>query len=382
MKRSWGGLWLAAFAAVGLGCGTSSPDERESSGGGISASAGGTTGGTESGTGGPGGSTDGSESASASTSSTTDPTLGTGSSGEQSTSTGEVSEESGDTTTTGPVIETTGGVATRCTAVDFLFIVDNSVSMGNEQEALVAAFPGFMSAIETTLEAGSDYHIMVLDTDDWGRCDTANPWDGATPTHSTCNGYVESTVFDECDGLIGAGVLHPAGEGASNQLCTPASGKRYIEEGEPDLSGTFACMATVGLAGHANERPMDAMVAALDPMNAAVQACNDEFLRDDALLVITFISDDPNMPDAGTPAEWYQSVVAAKGGNEEAVVVLGLGPGGDGCGAGGEHWLEFVELWGDNGIHGPVCGTADDYIEFFQNSVATIDQACEDIVPG
>lgn len=378
MKRfGWGGM-LAAVS-LGLACGGTSQDE-ETSGGGISASASPTTGATDSGTDGPGSSTDDSDS-NPSTTSTTDPTMGA-SSGEPATTTTGVGEESGDTTTTGPIIDTTGGVATQCTEVDFIFIVDNSVSMGDEQEALVAAFPAFMATIEETLEAGSEYHIMVLDTDDWGRCDTANPWDGATPTHSTCNAYVEATVFDECDGIIGAGVLHPAGEGASDQLCTPASGKRYIEAGEPDLAGTFACMATVGLAGHANERPMDAMVAALDPMNAAVQACNDEFLRDDALLVITFISDDPNMPDAGTPAEWYQSVVAAKGGNEEAVVVLGLGPGGDDCGAGGEHWLEFVEMWGDHGIHGPVCGTADDYVQFFQNSVATIDQACEDIIPG
>ena len=34
-----------------------------------------------------------------------------------------------------------------------------------------------------------------------------------------------------------------------------------------------------------------------------------------------------------------------------------------------------------HGIHGSVCGTAQEYVEFFQSAVATIDQACDDYVP-
>ncbi len=287
----------------------------------------------------------------------------------------------------GPVFDLGGGEVTGdapvdgCQAVDFLFVIDNSVSMENEQEALVGAFPGFMNSIENALEVGSDYHIMVLDTDAWGRCDTANPWDGQTPGSGTCNDYIEQTTFDECDRVRGAGVLHPAGALASNQLCTPASGKRYIEQGEPDLAGTFACMATVGTAGHPSERPMNAIEAALDVTNAETQDCNDGFLRDGALLVIVFVSDDGGQPDEGDPTQWYDAVVDAKGGDPSGVVVLGLGPGGTGCGGGGQHWLDFVQLWGDHGLHGPVCGLAEDYVQFFDDAVATIDQACEDFDP-
>lgn len=276
---------------------------------------------------------------------------------------------------------TTGEMIEGCQAVDFLFVIDNSVSMGGEQEALVGAFPGFMSTIVDNLEAGSDFHVMVLDTDAWGRCDTANPWDGATPSHNTCNAYIQQTVFDECDRVRGAGVLHPAGDGATNAPCTPSSGKRFIDSTEPDLAGTFACMATVGLAGHASERPMNAIQAALDSTNVESQTCNEGFLRDDALLVVTFVSDDGGTPDEGTPMEWYQSVIAAKNNDPAGVVVLGLGPGGADCGGGGEHWLEFVQLWGENGLHGPVCGTAEDYVSFFTDAVSTIDQACQDFEP-
>ncbi len=271
-----------------------------------------------------------------------------------------------------------------CQAVDFLFVIDNSLSMGPEQESLVGAFPGFMETITTQLEAGSDYHVMVLDTDAWGRCNTANvpAWDAQSPTNANCNDYIEMTEFEECDRVRGAGVVHPAGVESSNMECTPASGGRYIDSTEPDLAGMFSCMATVGLAGHPSERPMNAIEAALEPGGDA-EVCNEGFLREDALLVVTFISDDTGTADAGDPADWYDAVVAAKNGDPAGVVVLGLGPADPGCGQnGGQHWLEFVELWGDNGLHGPVCGTAEEYVSFFQSSVAIIDQACETFVPG
>ncbi|MEZ4316225.1 MAG: vWA domain-containing protein [Myxococcota bacterium] len=46
--------------------------------------------------------------------------------------------------------------------VDVLFVVDNSSSMGDEQEALAASFSDFVDAI---LESGLDYHIGVVATD-------------------------------------------------------------------------------------------------------------------------------------------------------------------------------------------------------------------------
>jgi hypothetical protein len=32
-------------------------------------------------------------------------------------------------------------------------------------------------------------------------------------------------------------------------------------------------------------------------------------------------------------------------------------------------------------LGGNVCGSADHYVEFFQNAIATIDQSCEDFDP-
>lgn len=274
-----------------------------------------------------------------------------------------------------------------CAKVDFLFIIDNSVSMSDQQAALIASFPGFMNAIETTLDA-DDYHIMVADTDDATRCTPSNCQSGAMSADTLCdeaNGYAcQSNLFDTCDNTIGAGVVHPAGDGATNAPCTLFGGNRYIINGEPDLVGTFSCMAQVGLAGHPSERPMDSLVAAMSPDLNGPGGCNDGFLRDDAILVVTFISDDPNYEDAGDAQSWYDAVVAAKGGNADAVVVLGLTPNFDGCQDGkgppkGAHWSEFVALWGAKGLEASVCNL--DYAPFFEQAVSVIDDTCDEFEP-
>ena len=275
-----------------------------------------------------------------------------------------------------------------CQKVDFLFVIDNSVSMGDQQQALIASFPGFIDTIQTRLSAKSDYHIMVTDTDDVTRCTPAGCSEaGDSLAQTLCvqaeDGYACETPFDPCDNTIGAGVVHPAGDGASNAVCNFVGGQRYITGDEPDLGAAFECAALVGLAGDPRERPMDSLVAAVSPELNGSAGCNQGFLRDDAILVVTFISDDGNYEDAGTPKDWYDAVVAAKGGNADAVVMLGLTPGLGDCAPGaagkGEHWSEYIALWGARGLEASVCSL--DYAPFFDEAVSVIDETCEDFEP-
>ena len=53
---------------------------------------------------------------------------------------------------------------------------------------------------------------------------------------------------------------------------------------------------------------MDAMVAAVSDNLSKPGACNEGFLRDDAVLMVMFISDDPFYEDTGTPQEWKRRV--------------------------------------------------------------------------
>jgi hypothetical protein len=276
-----------------------------------------------------------------------------------------------------------GSAPGGCEKIDFVFVVDNSVSMENEQAQLVAAFPGFISTIESTVNAGSDHHIMVVDTDEWGRCNTANPWTGIDPGSDTCNAYIQNTTFEECDRTLGAGVVHPAGKFTDNTVCPFPAGRRYLASGDADVAATFACAAKVGVAGHSAERPMDALLAALQPGINAAGGCNDGFLRDDALLVVTFISDDLNYEDAGDPQSWFDAVVAAKNGDEEAVAVVGFTPAFAECAGGsgtikGEHWKELVEKFTFQ-LHAPVC--SGDYAAAFAEAVQIVDESCDQFQP-
>ena len=55
----------------------------------------------------------------------------------------------------------------RCEKVDFLFIVDDSPSMVEEQTRLINAFPQFIEAIQNKADL-YDYHILTTFTETRG----------------------------------------------------------------------------------------------------------------------------------------------------------------------------------------------------------------------
>jgi hypothetical protein len=309
------------------------------------------------------------------------PTTGPDTTGEPATTTGDVPG-----TTTAPADMTTPATTLTtgpdaCDRVDFLFVIDNSISMEPEQTALTAAFPAFIDTIKAKVEA-QDYHIMVVDTDEWGVC-TEYQCNKSGKKNEACNKYICNTEFEACDSTLGAGVIHPAGVGSSDQKCEVMGGNRYLLSEDPQLTGNFECVATVGLAGHTDERPMDALVAALQPDINAPGGCNDGFLRDDAILVITMITDDYEKADQITASDAYNAVISAKGGDLDRTVVLGMIPDSDQCPGvpftAGAHWAEFIDLFGPRGVKAPVCNA--DFNTFFQQAVGIIVDTCY-INPG
>jgi hypothetical protein len=303
------------------------------------------------------------------------------------------------------------GDMSGCDKVDFLFVIDNSGSMGDEQNNLISSFPQFIDTIQQELDEAQDYHVMVLDVDAYvfEQCQVAcDPPEVCLDANGNCNAFAAPecigcvsgfacqleggfecgvTTPMECEDVLGAGVTYPRGSGASNQDCAFASGARYMDASEPDLAGTFSCAARVGVGSWAStEKPMEAMVQAVTPGTPAWD-CNEGFIRDDAILVVTFITDedDGNGDSAGTAAGWKQALVAAKNGDEQALVVLGLF--GDGCpplnnNSGAEQsprLREFVESFGDHGFIGQVCSPSFD--QFFEDAVGLIDTTCEEFVP-
>lgn len=291
--------------------------------------------------------------------------------------------------------ETGTGGEPGCKKVDFLFIIDDSGSMRDEQDRLVAAFPGFIQAIKDQVE-GQDHHIMVIDSDENPAWLCEEFLDGAHCEGSNmqpdCGQYPCGSIdmLGQCDVTLGAGVTQPYGGYASNMSCGFPNDRRYLTDADDDLTGKFACAAKVGISGNGDELPMTAMLEALGDTLAQPGGCNEGFLRDDAILVVTLVSDDlqsmfaPNDDaSAGDPMAWHDGLVAAKNGNENALTVIGLVAVDDvSCVFPMEectNFVDFIEAFGDKGVLSSVCD--DDYADVFAEAVGVIDTTCDEFEP-
>jgi hypothetical protein len=291
---------------------------------------------------------------------------------------------SGETDTGGPP------AGEGCQKVDFLFVLDNSISMGDEQQNLASSFPGFIETIQTEVQA-QDYHIMVIDTDDqdkWGekwdkcnvKCMTDDPGDSCLTVYFDdiiCG--MEPPPPPVCDQTLGAG--RSQGAGGPPVVCPIADGQRYMTQAQPELPATFECVAKMGATGNSNERPIAAMLEALGPQTQG-GGCHPGFLRDDAVLVVTMISDEEENGSPGTPPEWYAELLARKGGNATAITLLALS--GDNNIMGQEcvetpKMTEFVGMFGARGSIASICEA--DYGPFFAEAVAIVDYTCDEYVP-
>jgi hypothetical protein len=253
-----------------------------------------------------------------------------------------------------------------CRKVDFLFAIDNSGSMSAQQVQLLNSFQGFIDAIQASLEDTVDsYHVGVVTSDD----------------------YVNNAPGCQ---TIGDLVSQTGGFQALGQDCTPfAEGYRFATE-QDDLSVKFPCIAQIGTSGSFIEQPVTATIAALDPAKAGPGDCNEEFLRDDAILVIVILTDDPPYnadfddahPDTDTSG-WYQAVIDAKNGDPEAMVVIGFIPWNDiSCvplTLESPNLIGFVDAFGKQGVKASICEP--DFGPIFAQTVETIVTTCQNFDP-
>lgn len=253
-----------------------------------------------------------------------------------------------------------------CTKVDFLFVVDNSGSMEDDQANLIANFPNFINGIQATLEDVDEYNVGVTTTD---------AYDYNVPNCRVLGGLVANT----------------GGIASSSSACGPyANGSNYMTE-QDDLATSFACAAQVGVSGDGIERPMNAMEAAVRGDHAGAGQCNEGFLRDDALLVLVIITDEwdgPGDPESdgssGSAATWYDTIVAAKQGIAENIVVVTLSHINGGACPPPDAFFNpadiqtFTEMFGENGFQGCITG---DFGQIFSDATGVIEEACNNFVP-
>lgn len=268
------------------------------------------------------------------------------------------SDTTTDATTT-DATTTTGGLdvdpadVVPCTAIDVLFVVDNSSTMGEEQVRLGAAAPNFIAAVRAKLPDLASIHIGVISTD--------------SPS------------------LVGAA------------RCGPFAGGLGFMTADDTLPVALVCAAQVGLAGSPDERPIDMLLAAVDDLANEPGGLNSDFVRKGALLVVVLVTDEEDDHEidlawgsAGEPPDWFAGLAAVKDGRANDVVALSLvgTPAPNACPPfqwdgkdGAEPAARLAEFTGmfPFGRVGDVC--APSYDQFFLDAVPVIADACASFVP-
>jgi hypothetical protein len=198
-----------------------------------------------------------------------------------------------------------------CTAVDLLFVIDNSTSMNDYQVALAAAFPSFADAIIAALPPGTNLHVGVTSTE-MGYSNAGS----TTNCIATGNGLPQEEFYTTPD------VMDTGKNGAQGRLYV-ADGLPFFEI-DTDASAAevqalrdwFSAAAHIGEGGSNVEMASAAAGWATDPVNAGTNA---GFIRDEgAVLVIFFLQDEPDQSDAPnmtmpeTGAAMLEKIAAAK----------------------------------------------------------------------
>jgi hypothetical protein len=194
--------------------------------------------------------------------------------------------------------------------VDVLFMIDNSPSMSPKQAILAQKFASFIQVLDAS---GANYHVGIV-TSDCGAvpvggtlsgslgpaCDSMVGENGALQAVS-CNqrpstDFSVSGVQALCGGICPTDVLPVAKtlkDGSSvtaNFLASTGGMGADTNVPSGTVAQAFACMAFVGDQGCGIEMPLESVKRALD--GKTQQSQNAQFLRQNALLAIIFITDE------------------------------------------------------------------------------------------
>lgn len=244
------------------------------------------------------------------------------------------------------------GLIQSCKKIDFLFVIDNSGSMADNQAELINSFPDFIFGIQEKLPVLDSIHLGVITTDAYG---------GNPGPCQKLGALVTTTPFDWCGPYT--------------------DGYNYMTEND-DLEMAFTCAADVGTSGSGSEQPVEGTIQALEGFLNSPGQCNDGFNRDDAILVVVIITDE----DAGynlNPQVAYEHMMYLEG-VDDHVIVLSLThvEQPNEC---DNQWyypsdklIEFTEMFG-NGFTGDIC--AESFKDFFADALTVIDTACGEL-PG
>ena len=258
----------------------------------------------------------------------------------------------------------TPDAASSCSKMDILFVIDDSGSMGEEQDNLAQNFPQFIQVLENR---NLDYRVGVTTT-------------GRTYTYTDFLGLPSSQSGDDGELL---------------QRCDMS--QRWVSPTDPNPAQTFACAAQVGTGGPVDEMPLAVIKAAFTEQISS--GTNAGFLRDDALLAIVVLTDEDDcsyeqsvslgfleflcendMEPVSTYVDVLDSVKEERGRWATAVIA---GPNDCsspfGSAAEATRLKDFVSQTGDNAIFSSIC--EGDLTIGLQQALDTFEEACNSFPP-
>jgi hypothetical protein len=269
-----------------------------------------------------------------------------------------------------------------CTAVDVLFVIDNSGSMCFYQEGLAEAFPSFVDAMYEALPPGTDLHVGIT---------TSGFELGGSHAETNCVAQEDAATLDAFYTRPGEGMVE--GNGLQGRLLE-WEGQRFAtvdtgDAGSKDaLSAWFSGAASsVGCSVSSFEFPAAGLSWALHPDNAAT---NDGFLRDEgAVLVMFALTDEADQSlEVESLDTLRDAVLQAKSGcGGEACIVTG-GLLSSWCTPDQNASFTFLSSFGDDPVWGEIDGggfgnvDVSAYEEVVGGAFAqVVAQTCEEITP-
>jgi hypothetical protein len=272
----------------------------------------------------------------------------------------------------------------ECNKIDFLFVVDDSGSMAEEQDNLEDNFPLFVDIINQYMTSSGqalDYRLAVTTT---GRTVTTitqfPPPIGPVPmTEVGMNGGFREEP--------GCGMTRP-----------------WFERTDPNLATNFGCAAKVDTSGPSMEMPLLCTELALS--DRVADGTNAGFLREDALLAIVILTDEndcsrpddnftldllnpamdpcnPSQPQLVPPAHYVDFLDQLKGERGRWAVAVIAGPtacsSAFGDAAEATRLKDFVSETGQNAIFSSIC--TGNLATAISDALDTFQAACDDFPP-
>lgn len=279
---------------------------------------------------------------------------------------GGASGTSGGASGSGGLLGTSGGASgdagqakpDECKKMDIVFVIDNSGSMSQEQQNLATNFPKFVKVIdEYKTKSGEqlEYRVAVTTSDDGKE----------------------------------AGKFIATRAAAAPNGCSPGPARPWLERGDGDVAGAFACRAQVGTNGDNIERPLESMLLSVTTSAAANSAAGSPFVREDALLAFVIITDEDEGGTENKPkrdvTEYAAEFDKVKGARARWASAVIAGPNqcssaGLGSAAEAKRLKGFITDVGKNGVFSSIC--TGDLTDGLTQALAKFDQACKDFPVG